>query len=86
MSNNGGSFTPLAAPVTVVGTPKAIPGHVVQASSSKVNFGGGDHIYVGESNHPNVAAHPKDKYKWHTVVDGFSKLINYLFARTWYLQ
>ena len=74
MSNNGGSYgtVPLAAPVTVVGTPKPILGHVVQASSSSmnpVNFGGGD---------TNQPAHPKDKYKWHTVVDGFSKLINYL--------
>ena len=71
MSNNGSSFVPqqLAAPVTVVGAPKPILGHVVQASSSSmnpVNFGGGD---------TNQPAHPKDKYKWHTVVDGFSKSI-----------
>ena len=80
MSNNGGSYgtVPLAAPVTVVGTPKPILGHVVQASSSSMNFGGGD------SNHPNVpVAHPKDKYKWHTVVDGFSKLFYYLFVLTY---
>ena len=67
MSNNGGTFVPMAAPVAVVGTPKPILGHIVQASSSSMNFAGGD------STHPNTAAHPKDKYKWHTVVDGFSK-------------
>ena len=43
------------------------------SSMNPVNFGGGD---------TNQPAHPKDKYKWHTVVDGFSKLINYLIYWT----
>ena len=67
MSNNGGTFVPKAAPVTVVGAPKPVLGHVVQATSSSMKFGG-EHMY-----NPSVNNQPKERYKWHTVVDGISK-------------
>ena len=71
-SNNNGSFVPFSIPSAAAGapvappppaaaaTPKPILGHVVQASSTSA---GGTY---GETGH-------KEKYKWHTVVDGFSK-------------
>ena len=69
-ASNNGSFIPLSIPVGPSGStsaptppqPKPILGHVVQASAASVGSGG------MESGH-------KDKYKWHTVVDGFSKFI-----------
>ena len=69
MSNNGGTFVPTAAPVTVVGAPKPVLGHVVQATSSSMKFGG-EHMHI-----PSVTDQPKERYKWHTVVDGISKFI-----------
>ena len=69
MSNNGGTFVPTATPGTVVGAPKAVLGHVVQATSSSMKFGG-EHMHI-----PSVTDQPKERYKWHTVVDGISKFI-----------
>ena len=45
MSNNGGSFVPTATPVTVVGAPKPVLGHVVQATSSSMKFCG-EHMNI----------------------------------------
>ena len=69
MSNNG-SFVPLS----VAGGPsvnKPALGHVVSfpTSTSGGNYGG----------------ETKDKYKWHTVVDGFSKSMLYYYSRSWSL-
>ena len=69
MSNNGGTFVPTATPVTVVGAPKPVLGHVVQATSSSMKFGG-EHMHI-----PSVTDQPKERYKWHTVVDGISKFL-----------
>ena len=69
MSNNSGTFVPTATPVTVVGAPKPVLGHVVQATSSSMKFGG-EHMHI-----PSVNDQPKERYKWHTVVDGISKFI-----------